>query len=98
MKHINIPDLPSGRYRKNCTGGSAEEFRDDVLIPALAEDDVTVHLVPRYGMPVSWCEEVFGGLVRELGVDVLDRITLIGEDSDINEATGFMQDEVDRGA
>lgn len=96
---INIPEVPTCRYRKHSMpeSASAEAWRDDVLIPALEKGDVTVHLTPRYGMPVSWCEEAFGGLVRALGADVMDRITLIGEDSEVNEACIFMQDQVDRG-
>lgn len=96
---INIPRLPAGRYKKNCDPpeSSGEAFRDDVLIPALkANDRVTVNLAPKYGMPVSWCEEVFGGLVRKLGADVVGRLAFKGNQELAGEAMNFMIDQVER--
>lgn len=56
--------VPAGRTRKDgpyC----GECFRDDILIPALAENDsVTVDLAGVEGVGSSFLEEVFGGLVR----------------------------------
>lgn len=56
--------FPGGRYK---TDGpfNGEAFRDDLLIPALrANDVVIVDLDGVAGLPVSFSEEVFGGLVR----------------------------------
>lgn len=57
-------DMPSGRFR--CSGpGSAEAFREDILIPALrANDKVTLDLETPCGFSISWLDEVLGPLVR----------------------------------
>ena len=53
-----------GRFRSD-GACSAEAFRDDVLRPALREHKtVVVELDLRFGIPASWLEECFGGLVR----------------------------------
>jgi hypothetical protein len=58
--------FPGGRYR---TDGdlSGEQFRQDVLLPALQRDDelVTIALDDVAGLPASFLEEAFGGLVRQ---------------------------------
>lgn len=59
---------PGGRFRKD-GDYSAEEFRDDVLVPAvksavLRGGTVTVILDGVAGYAVSFLEEAFGGLVR----------------------------------
>jgi len=57
-------DLPAGRYRDDGPN-SGEAFREDVLAPALRDNDsVTLDLNEVYGLASSWTEEVFGGLVR----------------------------------
>ncbi len=99
MQIINIPQLPSGRFRVNCSPpeSSGEAFRDGILIPALEKGEVLVNINPKYGMPVSWAEEVFGGLVRKLGADVVDRIQIISTYKDCaNEALNFMHEQVER--
>jgi STAS-like domain of unknown function (DUF4325) len=56
--------FPGGRYR---TDGrfSGQEFREDFLEPAFARDQhVTVILDGVAGLPASFLEEAFGGLVR----------------------------------
>lgn len=56
--------VPSGRKR---TDGpySGEEFRDDILYPALKEfDKVEVVLDGTLGYGSSFLEEAFGGLIR----------------------------------
>lgn len=59
---------PSGRAKSDGPN-SGERFRDDILIPALKENDVVeVVLDGVKGYPSSFTEEVFGGLVR-LGFD-----------------------------
>lgn len=98
MRMINIPQLPSCRYKKNSDPpeASAEAWRDDVLIPALQEHGmVQVMINPKYGMPVSWCEEAFGGVVRKLGASVVNQISFMAPDhfqDDAEEARQFMQD------
>ncbi len=56
--------IPAGRYRSDGTF-SAEEYREDVLFPALALfDSVTVDLDGCFGLGSSFLDEVFGGVVR----------------------------------
>lgn len=55
---------PGGRFR---TDGPAngEQFRDDLLMPALRDNEVvTVVIDGVAGLPPSFLDEVFGGLVR----------------------------------
>lgn len=70
---INVAEdftrYPGGRYREDGEH-SGEEFRDDVLVPALERarvsgGKVTVVLDGVTGYPSSFLEEAFGGLVRE---------------------------------
>lgn len=56
---------PIGRYR---TDGlfSGEVFREDVLVPALTDNDHTIVVLDGIeGCGSSFLEEAFGGLVRE---------------------------------
>ena len=69
MKTINIANdfsvFPGGRYRSDGEF-SGEEFRDNILIPALQKyQQVIVELDGTRGYGSSFLEEVFGGLVRE---------------------------------
>ncbi|MCB1432966.1 MAG: STAS-like domain-containing protein [Alphaproteobacteria bacterium] len=62
---------PGGRFRRN-GAGSGEEFRDDVLAPALhralsAGQFVVIDLDGVMGYPGSFLEEAFGGLIRVNG-------------------------------
>lgn len=58
-------DTPAGRYRKD-SPRSGEQFREELLIPALAEDAaVEVDLDGTLGFGSSFLEEAFGGLVRK---------------------------------
>ena len=58
---------PGGRYRRHGEY-SGEEFRDDILVPALEDgDQVIVVLDGTEGYASSFLEEAFGGLVRERG-------------------------------
>ena len=94
---ITAPRFPASRYRADCTEGSAEEFRDDVLIPIIKQGrKVVVSLGDMAGMPASWSEEVFGGLVRKLGRGV--DLQLIGPAEWVNEAQQFMDEERERQA
>lgn len=76
-------DMPGPRYRR-LGDHSAEEFRDEVLAPVLKENDlpVMVDLDGCIGIPASFSEEVFGGLVRSgfNGEDILRRLTIVCRD------------------
>ena len=68
MKLIDISkdfsDVPAGRY-KNDGPNSGEQFRDELLIPALQTGgQVEVLLDGAEGYGSSFLEEAFGGLVR----------------------------------
>ncbi len=67
---------PGGRLRAH-GDHSGEELREDHLIPRLAaaKDGLVVNLAGLMGLPPSFAEEAFGGLVRRLGPSVLGRIT-----------------------
>lgn len=84
---------PAGRY---VTDGpnSGERFRNDYLVPALANHDaVTVELDGTRSYGSSFLEEAFGGLVR-LGyaaADLLERIQLRSSDpSLVTEIRGYL--------
>ena len=57
---------PGGRYK---TDGpySGEQFRDEILIPALqrSREPIELDFAGVLGAPTSWLEEVFGGLIRK---------------------------------
>jgi hypothetical protein len=55
--------FPAGRTREDGPY-SGEQFREDWLAPALKKGRVTVLLDHQAGLPVSFLEEGFGGLVR----------------------------------
>lgn len=66
-KTINIAKdfspYPAGRVRGDGPN-SGERFRDDFLIPALRAGHVDVVVDGVAGLPSSFYEEAFGGLVR----------------------------------
>jgi hypothetical protein len=69
VKVINIGKdftrIPGGRYRKYGPY-SGEEFREEVLVPALkGHDCVTVYLDDVETYMSSFLEEAFGGLIRK---------------------------------
>ena len=81
MRKIDIAKdfsaYPAGRERSDGPN-SAERFRDDILAPALRENSmVTVTLSGGIrGLPASFLDEAFGGLVR-LGLkDLSDRLVI----------------------
>lgn len=62
---------PGGRYR-NEGAWSGQEFRETFLEPRLKErQDVIVDLDGPVGFTTSFLEEVFGGIVRLFGPDVV---------------------------
>lgn len=74
--------FPSGRYRKDGLG-SAEEFREDVLRPALeAERSVTLDFTGIHGVGASFLDETFGGLTRLHGhsqQELISRLNIVAE-------------------
>lgn len=90
--------------------GSGEAFRDDVLIPALtrARDADTVLVVDLdgvAGLPTSFLEEAFGGLLRHTAwtlASIKDTLKLKADDPDlwpyIELADTFMDAEARRRA
>lgn len=75
---------------------SAEEFRDDHLLPLLEKGPLTIDLTGSL-MCASFTEEAFGGLVRKIGVnyskDIINRLHLVGREEDVREAWGFIHEE-----
>lgn len=70
----DFSDTPSGRYRDDGPF-SGEVFRDDLLVPALKENEkVCVDISGVEGYGSSFLEEVFGGLVR-LGIYTKSELT-----------------------
>ncbi len=65
---------PGGRYRREGEW-SGEEFREDILEPALHDGaEVIVDLDGPEGFTTSFLEEVFGGIVRRFGAEVMSRV------------------------
>jgi hypothetical protein len=67
-KTINIGSdfsrFPGGRFRSDGPH-NGQQFREDHLVPALESDQkVAVILDEAVGLPASFLEEAFGGLVR----------------------------------
>ena len=80
MKSIRVADfstLPGPRYRSEGPH-SGEEFREERLKPAFedarsAGEKLAVELDGvEFGYPASFLEESFGGLARQLGVDIVN--------------------------
>lgn len=72
--------VPLGRHREDGKK-SGEAFREDILCPQIAEavksgDVVVVTLDGMAGLPASFLEEAFGGLVRVNGFapEELDKV------------------------
>jgi len=68
MKTIKISKdfspFPAGRFRIDGKY-SAEAFRDDILIPAIENNDVIcIDFNGGFGYASNFLEEVFGGLIR----------------------------------
>lgn len=62
-------DSPGGRYKRE-GDYSGEQFREEILFPRYQDaikngDKILVDLDDCYGLPTSFLEEAFGGLVRE---------------------------------
>ena len=85
-----------GGRHKSDGPASAEELRDDHLLPLLEKGPLTIDLTGSL-MCASFTEEAFGGLVRKIGVnyskDIINRLHLVGREEDVREAWGFIHEE-----
>lgn len=74
---------PGGRF-KNDGEFSGEEFREKFLVPkynSLTDGQkLIVNLDGGDGYAISFLEEAFGGLVRQLGKSVIGRIEIISNE------------------
>jgi len=94
----DFSETPGGRYRDDGPA-SAQEFREDVLVPALQSnaDEVEVDLSGVEGFACSFLEEAFGGAVRELGLEeVKSKISFVTSEpgifNDIEETRRFIEE------
>ena len=90
-------ECPGGRHKSDGPH-SAEELREDHLVPLLAKGRVEIRMDGVMGYPASFLEEAFGGLVRKLGVGVGDRISFVAHDlpDAAQEARQFMDEQIER--
>ena len=66
-------DTPGGRYRKHGEF-SGEQFREEILRPALEQNDLVVlDLNGAFGFPPSFIDEAFGILVEQLGEEFVKK-------------------------
>jgi len=96
---LSFTRTPGGRYKSDGPL-SAEEFREKFLEPALRENDeqVNVNMDGIAGMARSFMEEAFGGIVRQMGSDVAERLSFTCEESKwrAEDAQSFVDDAVER--
>jgi len=74
---------PAGRYRIDGPA-SGQRFREELLTPALRKGSTEVVLDEVLGLPSSFLEEAFGGLIRDDGFsydEVSKRLTLVAKTS-----------------
>lgn len=77
----DFSSTPGGRYKSESLY-SGEEFRLTKLAPALANNkSIVVDLDGPVGFTSGFMEEAFGGLVRQFGPDVVNRIKFKAEKS-----------------
>lgn len=98
LKIINVAKdftrFPAGRYKSDGPF-SGERFREEILAPALKENDVLeVNLDGVAGYGSSFLDEAFGGLVRKnllTASEVQSRIRLKASDESlVAEVLGYM--------
>lgn len=74
--------IPFGRYKEDGKY-SAQNFLDNILIPALLEfDKITIDFTGVTVLNYAFVEEVFGGIIRnhDFTIDYLSRIKFIFEE------------------
>ncbi|MDY2987159.1 MAG: STAS-like domain-containing protein [Peptoniphilus sp.] len=85
--NVNVKEFtttPGGRY-KQISSFSGEEFRDDILRPAIEEainkgENIVINLDGTYGYPTSFLDEAFGKLCKYFTNNELKKITYISND------------------
>lgn len=87
IKYISVGEdfceCPFGRYREHCSEGSAEAFRDDLVVPALHIYSLVVvsleGVMKGYEYTSPWLHELFGGLIlkHEFSAEQLERSLVI---------------------
>jgi len=77
-------DTPGGRYRLH-GDFSGEQFREEVLAPALRDfDEVVLDLNGAFGFPSSFIDEAFGILVEKIGLAAVNRkLRILLDDDDV---------------
>jgi hypothetical protein len=83
----DFTDTPGGRYRHEGPF-SGEQFRDEILEPAVKNfDEVLLNLNGAIGFPSSFIDEAFGGLIENLGYDtVTAKLKVLLDDDDVTTA------------
>lgn len=78
---------PGGRFRQEGQY-SGEEFREDILKPALVTyDTIVLNLNGANGFPSSFIDEAFGGLVDDLGLGTVNKkLRIVVDDDPVTEA------------
>ncbi|WED23510.1 STAS-like domain-containing protein [Vibrio sp. JC009] len=92
--------FPGARY-KNLGPFSGEEFREEILIPAIEQNgkELIVNLDGVFGYGSSFLEEIFGGCIRK-GVDPEVMIAIVNnlvseDDKDlIEEIREYVEDAI----
>ncbi|MBN2069719.1 MAG: STAS-like domain-containing protein [Opitutales bacterium] len=88
-KRINFvedfTDCPGGRLRVT-SEHSGEAFREDVLLPALNDNDrVEVDMNGAFGFPSSFLDEVFGKIVDNKGLAFFkEKVEILLDDDPIS--------------
>jgi hypothetical protein len=66
-------DTPGGRYKIH-GDYSGEQFREEILKPALNQNDLVIlDLNGAFGFPPSFIDEAFGILVEHLGEEIVNK-------------------------
>jgi len=84
IRVISFTSTPGGRYRSDGEY-SGQEFREKYIEPYMestpAEESLEIDLDGVEGYATAFLEEVFGGLVRKYGKDIVERkIRVISSD------------------
>ncbi|EHH3080012.1 TPA: DUF4325 domain-containing protein [Vibrio vulnificus] len=96
----NFTKFPGARYR-DLGPSSGEEYRDDILLPAIAEhgEDLVINLDGVFGYGSSFLEEIFGGCIRkgvsaEMMLKIVSKIVSEDDEDLVNEITGYVNDAI----
>jgi hypothetical protein len=99
---LDFSRFPAGRYRKDGPS-SGQRFREDFLLPRLAESRKTGEKVKIVfdnvaGLPSSFLEEAFGGVIREMNdmsaVEFLGRLDLVDSDPNFQRYVSLIKKHI----